>query len=59
MSSILAGPEIQKTIRSIAARANNIRIAAPFWGVGAIELLGLKEAVGAGAAFRLISNLES
>lgn len=60
MTAILKGPDIQKFIKGVAAEATNIRIAAPFWGAKAIELLGLRQAKNSNKSlFRLICNLES
>ena len=60
MTAILKGPDIQKFIKGVATEAANIRIAAPFWGAKAIELLGLRQAKNSNKSlFRLICNLES
>ena len=58
--SILCGSSIQQFIKKEASRATSIRIAAPFWGADAIDLLGLKKNPDqTRKAFRLICNLES
>jgi len=57
---MLYGSEIQQFIKAKASSAVSIRIAAPFWGADAIDLLGLKKTPEqTETAFRLICNLES
>lgn len=57
---MLYGPPIQEFIKTKASSAVSIRIAAPFWGADAIDLLGLKRNPDQNRqVFRLICNLES